>query len=303
MDLSRVVAVANGKGGVGKTSLVANLAGEFARAGSKVLAVDLDVSGNLKLDLGTVGHDKDDAGRGIFEAITDDEPLNVVADVRPGVDWIPGGRRLNWLIPVAAANDSTLIPRGSVEEAWRKTLAELIEAGGYDMVLLDCPPGNQELQMMALAAAKWVVVPMKSDAASLEGLQMLAPLVKKARQTNEALEWLGIVLFGHGTSATRVRQTVNEYLEGMPLELFDTAIRSSESTAQACRMRGLLVHELAERGSNDSTAVLQALRARKKDPSVEIPKTVSKTSTSLAGDYAALANEVATRILAREGEQ
>ena len=64
MDLSRVVSLANGKGGVGKTSLTANLAGEFAREGSRTLVVDLDVSGNLKLDLGLVGHEGDDPGRG-----------------------------------------------------------------------------------------------------------------------------------------------------------------------------------------------------------------------------------------------
>lgn len=101
MDLSRVVALANGKGGVGKTSLTANLAGEFAREGSRVLVIDLDISGNLKLDLGLVGHPEDDAGQGIVQSIVDEEPLHIVREVRPGVDWVPGGPRLNWLLPMA----------------------------------------------------------------------------------------------------------------------------------------------------------------------------------------------------------
>lgn len=303
MDLTRVVAVANGKGGVGKTSLVANLAGEFARAGLKVLVVDLDVSGNLKLDLGTVNHEGDDAGGGVFRAITEGVPLEIVKDVRPGIDWLPGGARLNWIIPMSYMPDTPLA-HGSVHDSWRHSLSELIETEGYDMVLLDCPPGSRELQQMALSTARWIVVPMRSDPASWDGLQMLGPLVKAARQTNPDLEWLGMVVFGHQSTATRVLQTVRENLEtDNNLTLFNSTIRSSEKTAQTCRMRGMLVHELASDVSSDPTERLKALRARRSDPSVVIPTTVSPTSSSLASDYAALATEIGTRILETEGAQ
>ena len=303
MDLTRVVAVANGKGGVGKTSLVANLAGEFARAGLKVLVVDLDVSGNLKLDFGTDNHAKDDAGGSIFHAITEGAALGVVKDVRPGIDWLPGGARLNWIIPMNYM-PGTPLAHGSVDDSWRRSLSDLIEAEGYDMVLLDCPPGSRELQQMALATARWIVVPMRSDPASWDGLQMLGPLVKKARQANPDLEWLGMVVFGHQSSATRVLQTVKDNLgTDSDLTLFDSTIRASESTAQACRMKGLLVHELASNASTDPSERLKALRARRSDPSVVIPPTVSATSSSLASDYAALATEIGTRILETEGAQ
>lgn len=302
MDLTRVVAVANGKGGVGKTSLVANLAGEFARAGSKVLVVDLDVSGNLKLDLGTVNHDGDDGGGSIFRGITEGSPLEVVKDVRPGIDWLPGGARLNWIVPMNYLPGASLA-HGSVDDSWRQSLSDLIEAEGYDMVLLDCPPGSRELQQMALATARWVVVPMRSDPASWEGLQMLGPLVKSARQSNPDLAWLGMAVFGHQSTATRVLQTVKENLGDSELVLFNSTIRSSESTAQACRMRGMLVQELAASATTDPTERLKALRARRTDPSVVIPETVSPTSTSLADDYASLATEIATRILETEEAQ
>ncbi len=304
MDLTRVVAVANGKGGVGKTSLVANLAGEFALAGAKVLVVDLDVSGNLKLDLGTVNHEQDDAGGSIYRAITEGSPLQVVKNVRQGIDWLPGGARLNWIIPMTYMAGVPLA-QGSVDDSWRQSLSDLIEAEGYDMVLLDCPPGSRELQQMALATARWVVVPMKSDPASWEGLQMLGPLVKAARQqSNPDLAWLGMAIFGHQSTATRVLQTVKDNLGAdSDLLLFDSTIRSSESAAQACRMRGLLVRELAATASTDSRERLKALTARRTDPSVVIPETVSQTSTSLADDYASLANEIGTRILDLEGAQ
>jgi len=300
MDLSRVIAVANGKGGVGKTSLVANLAGEFARAGMKTLVVDLDVSGNLKVDLGTVDHPGDDAGRGIYEAIAGGAPLQVVRGVREGIDWIPGGPGLNWLLPLSF-NIGPQLPAGSVEAGWREALGALVDAEGYDMVLLDTAPGNRQLQEMALAAAKWILVPLRTDSASWEGLRMLGPLVKTVRdKVNPDLEWLGMVLFGHQSTATRVRQNVLDNLDTTTLPLMEASIRSSESTAQASRLKGLLVYELAARSSTDNTERLKALRARRTDPSVKIPETVSPTSTSLAEDYAALAQEMAQRILTAE---
>ena len=302
MDLSRVVALANGKGGVGKTSLTANLAGEFAREGSRVLVIDLDISGNLKLDLGLVGHPEDDAGQGIVQSIVDEEPLHIVREVRPGVDWVPGGPRLNWLLPMAYGVGPG-IPAGSLGEGWRAALARAIDDGDYDMVLIDTPPGNRELQQMALAAARWILVPMKSDPGSWDGLQVLGPLVAQARKENADLEWLGIALFGHQSTATRVRQTVMDNVASdgdNSIPLLNASIRASEKTAQQCRIQGLLVRELVDRAGTDPSERFKALRARRQDPSINIPEALPQSSTSMAGDYAELAAEVAARILKAE---
>lgn len=304
MDLSRVIALANGKGGVGKTSLTANLAGEFAREGSRVLVVDLDVSGNVRLDLGLVDHEGDDFGQGIVQGIVDETPLHIVKDVRPGIDWVPGGQRLNWLLAMSYGAGPG-IPAGSVGEGWRQALGKAVDAGDYDMVLVDTPPGNRELQQMALTAARWILVPMKSDPASWEGLHVLGPLVAHARKDNPDLEWLGMVLFGHQSTATRIRQNVLDNLaadDHSSLPLLETSIRASEKTAQECRLRGLLVRELAARAASDPNERLRALRARRHDPSVRIPEVLPQSSTSMADDYAALAAEIAARILAAEEE-
>ena len=85
---------------------------------------------------------------------------------------------------------------------------------------------------------------------------------------------------------------------GIPF--FNATIRASESTAQACRLWGMLVHEVAGKADEGNHARLQALRARRADPSVEIPAAISQTSSSLAGDYAALAEEVASAITRSE---
>lgn len=299
MGLERVVAVINGKGGVGKTSLVANLAGEFAASGGmRVLVVDLDVSRNLVLDFGLVGHEEDDQGRGVFQAIVGGGPLGVVPEIRDNIDWIPGGAALNWVSHAKLSQEQDLVP-GGVDARWRELLTQA--AQGYDMVLLDCPPGNRQLQEMALAAAKWLLVPSKSDAASWEGLTTLGPLVRNAREgINPDIEWLGVVLFAHQSKATRVRRAMSEQLEGSTIPFLQNAIRASESVAQECRSSGLLVREVVA-AAPTQREVFAALRARRHDPQALIPKAASTISTSLAEDYRALAEEIADKIIEAEG--
>lgn len=296
MGLDRVIAVANGKGGVGKTSVVANLAGEFAAANLSVLVVDLDVSGNLKLDFGLVGHEGDDQGRGIYDAILRGDGLPIIEAVRENIDWIPGGQALNWLMPIKLGGDDML--DGGVDSRWRGLLSDA--ADDYDVVLVDCPPGTRQLQEMALAAARWVLVPSKSDPASWDGLQMLGPLVKQAReQINPELDWMGMVLFAHQTTATRVLRNTKARMADSRVPMLASTIRASESTAQECRHRGLLVRELAAKAPTRSET-LAALRARRLDPNVAMPQAVSQTSSSLAEDYAALAAEVANLMIQTE---
>jgi cellulose biosynthesis protein BcsQ len=297
MDLSRVVVLANGKGGVGKTSLVGNLAGEFARAGVRVLVVDLDPQANLRQDFGAIEHPADDDGDSIFEAAMGQKPLTVVKGLREGLDWIPGGQRLNWLVQLAPLKQA-----GEIEAAWRSALAHVIDEGGYDLVLVDTPPSNRALQLMALAAARWIVVPIGSDLASIVGVEVLGPLVGTTkRDLNPDLDWLGMVLFRHLSTATRVRQTVLDDLAArdLAIPLLETSIRASESTAQACRRKGLLVHEVVS-SSPTAQERLTALRARRTDPSVVVPDSSSSTAVALAEDYAALANEITQFIQAAE---
>lgn len=290
--MERVVAVINGKGGVGKTSTVANLAGAFAADGLKVLVVDLDVQGNLVLDFGVADHAGNDLGQSQYEAVTQQRPLQLVENIRPGIDWLPGGVKLNWLIPIKLAG-SGIIPNG-VDAAWRDALKQV--ANSYDLILLDCPPGNRQLQEIALAAAGWILVPTKSDAASIEGVLALGPMVKAARVTNPELKWMGLVLFAHQLSATAIRSQVQDAVAESTIPLLESFIRFSEATAHACRDRGLLAAELAKIAPTTSER-LQALRARRTNPAAPMPAQISKTSSSLAEDYKHLAEEIAAKLV------
>jgi len=93
--LSRVVAVMNGKGGVGKTSLTANLAGLYAAAGYRVLVLDCDPQGNLGVDLGYLGDGRADDGAELVRAITTGSAPRPITDIRVNLDVLPGGDALN----------------------------------------------------------------------------------------------------------------------------------------------------------------------------------------------------------------
>lgn len=307
-NLSRVVAALNGKGGVLKTSVVANVGGYLASQGMRTLLVDLDVQGSLRFDLGLVGSPNDDAGRSVVDAVWSGAPLKVIKEVRPGLDVVFGGRNLDLLVSLSHAATASELPGGSVPAAFARALAEV--AGDYDMVMIDCPPVSGELQDMALRAARWVLVPTKTDDASLDGLRAVGPRVRRALEHNPSLQWLGVVVTAHTASASRVLREVLTTLEEVSdtLRPFQATIRHSEATARDCRSRGQLVHELAQDVNQESADRFKALRARgrvKRSENVvflpEIPAELARASVPLARDYALLSTEICERITLAEG--
>lgn len=218
--LDRVVAVVNGKGGVLKTSVVANVGGWLASQGMRILLVDLDPQGNLVFDLGLVDHEADDLGKSVIDAVWSGEPLKVLRDVRPNLDVVFGGSALDMLASLTYNRMFNKEDTGGVPAAFAKALAALADDAGdgdgqpYDLILLDCPPRSIEIQDMALRAARWVVVPTRTDDASLEGLRGVGPRVARARNDNPTLDWLGIVVTAHNKQATRIlRETLETLAE------------------------------------------------------------------------------------------
>lgn len=143
-------------------------------------------------------------------------------------------------------------------------------AGGYDLVIIDTPPGDALLQNLAMAATRWLLVPTKADASSITGLQGVARRLADVHDENPSLEVAGVVLFDAATTATRVRARAEANITdilGGAAPLFPTAIRSSQTAAEAARDQGKLVHELSSRSVSealtaDYTAVAEALLAR-----------------------------------------
>lgn len=289
--LQRVVAVINGKGGVGKTTLTANAGGLMARSGYRVLIADVDPQGNLGLDLGYADGPDDDAGRSLSAALQQLTPdVRVLRNVRENLDIIVGGAALHGAAAALAAAQ-----RGAdARDALARVLVPI--AHDYDLILVDCPPGNESLQTAAIGAARWVIAPSKADEGTGRGLMELAERLERVVEVNPNLDLLGVALFDVEKSATRVEQEARHMIAevvGNEDVLFKTAIRHSTSVAQQARRFGKLVHELDEYAK----AQPEWWRIRRGEAAGE---RVTRTASSVADDLHALTSEIMERLATRE---
>jgi cellulose biosynthesis protein BcsQ len=291
--MRRVVAVANAKGGVGKTSVTAGLAGLAARSGRRVLTVDADPQGNLSRDLGYPTSD----GQGLAMAIQNGYPLAPVRGVRPNLDCVPGGSAL-FDIP---ATYIARMARGQTMTGLRGALEQVAPEqpdADYDLILVDTPPGEPVLQELVFRASDFLIIPTRTDEASLDGLVTVAHRFAATLQNNPSLRLLGVLIFGarHGSLRLRdgVRASLEESLEGVA-PVFRTTIRYHESAAVDMRRHGLLPYELEHRHGTEKNARLARLREGIRGGTIN--GLLSRDATGLAADYAALAEEVLTAIV------
>ncbi|MCX4538550.1 ParA family protein [Streptomyces sp. NBC_01669] len=276
---TKVFVVVNGKGGVGKSSLSAALAAAWAAIGLRVLLIEMDEQGNNGEDLGTTGTVLADDGEAQAAAILDGKPLTPTGEARPGLFVVPGGAVLEDVIEELYCQRRLASRCESPEDqsAWMGMYAAAIDAVRdlYDVIVLDVAPGSEPLQLQALAAGDFVLVPSKSDPSSRKGLRTVARRFGQARALNPMLRLLGVVIFGTNASATNIQTKIKGQLEedlNGAAPVFDQTIRHVEAAAVACRLAGRVAHEM-----RSSTAI---------EPSVR------RSMKALAGDYQSLAIEI-----------
>lgn len=294
-DLDRVIVFATGKGGTGKTSCAANVAGLAARAGWRTLLIDLDSQANLAHDLGYAENSEADQGQHLVQTLLAQSVLTpVIRNVRTNLDVVTGGSALDDLEDLVLGRQR----RGEEGRTLLRTALEGTE--DYDLVIIDTPPSRRSaLVLLALAAARWIVIPTKSDRSSIEGLRVLSEQVVKIREVNPDLDVLGAVLFGIGASATARRRFAAEDVRnvlGDSSLLFDSIVRHAEASADDAREKGRLVHELAE-VMHSAEPFYMALRDGRR------PDRVAGSAPALAEDYLLLTDELLRRIAAAENLQ
>lgn len=181
--MGRVIAIANQKGGVGKTTTSINLAASLVKTQRRVLLVDLDPQGNATMGSGI---DKSKLGSSTYEALIGISDISdACITVDGGYDLVPANSNL-------AGAEVELVTLDRRESRLRQALESI--RNNYDFILIDCPPALSLLTVNAFAAAQTVMIPMQCEYYALEGLSDLVHTIRSVRQTlNPELEIEGLL--------------------------------------------------------------------------------------------------------------
>ncbi|HEY1301342.1 MAG TPA: ParA family protein [Stellaceae bacterium] len=221
---AHIVAVANQKGGVGKTTTVVNLGTALAAAGRRVLVLDLDAQGNASTGLGS-----DPAARAVTscELLRGEAALDeaVVATEVPGLALVPAS-------PELSGADLELSTRPNREFLLGRAIRSRVRA--YDLVLIDCPPSLNLVTVNALAAADCVLVPLQCEYYALEGLSQLMRTIERVqRALNPRLDLEGVVLTMHDRRNNLCDQVADDVRSHLGGKVFDTVIPRNVRVSEA----------------------------------------------------------------------
>lgn len=224
MGMPRIIAIANQKGGVGKTTTTANLGAALATMGHRVLLIDLDPQGNLTSSFGLERQTE----RTIADALLDRRiplPVRHVMNSSSGsLDVVPSALTL-------ASAEAALMTKLGRELRLRDQLATVSDQ--YDWALIDTPPSLGLLTVNAMVAATGVIVPTEARFFSLQGLQMLQETVEEILYLNDRLRIIGILL-SKLDRRLREERTVAEFLRNRWGDLvFDTEIGTNSKILEA----------------------------------------------------------------------
>lgn len=207
-SVGRVIAVANQKGGVGKTTTSVNLSACLAEAGKRVLLIDIDPQGNATSGLGV---DRKSVKASVYDLLLEDmSPLDAM---------VPTGTGGLFVVPATmdlAGAEIELVPRISRENRLKRVLDPIKDQ--FDFILMDCPPSLGLLTINALTAADSILIPIQCEYYALEGLSQLMDTFRLVREAlNTSLEVEGVVLTmfdGRTNLSIQVVEDVKRYFRG-----------------------------------------------------------------------------------------
>jgi chromosome partitioning protein len=251
-----VIAIANQKGGVGKTTTAINLGASLAVAERRTLVIDIDPQGNATSGLGV---EKSDDLPTIYDALVNEVPLQecILKESHfPFLDVVPSKRDL-------VGAEIELVDRTDRERILQRALSEVRES--YDVVLVDCPPSLGLLTLNTLTAADSVLIPIQCEFYALEGLSQLLNTVRLVqRNLNPGLEIEGVLLTMYDRRLNLSKQVAEEAREYFGQKVFNTTIPRNVRLAEAPSFgQPIVTYDVLSAGAQSYLELAQELLRRK----------------------------------------
>lgn len=222
--MGRIIAIANQKGGVGKTTTAINLSACLAESGKKVLTIDTDPQGNTTSGLGV---DKDELKNTVYELMLDECTIkeSLVKTEFENLDLIPSNVNLAGAeIELLGINEKEYILKNAVDYI----------KDDYDFVIIDCPPSLNMLTVNALTTANTVLVPIQCEYYALEGLSQLLHTISLVKERlNEKLQIEGVVFTMYDARTNLSLQVVENVKNNLDTTIYKTIIPRSVRLAEA----------------------------------------------------------------------